>query len=203
MFLLLGLGDGKIASAAQIGGNFIGEHFFQTEAEQVGRVPAIGPCHDVAASTRGSARTAVTRCPTVAETSANGDVRIDVANPVAFVRPLPLRVGKLALEDLAPPSNGAERIAVNDVDRRTGRKHISPPRPDLVSQRLVDPRLGGVWSLRVVDQLSLQRRDADHKSKNGASSDSYIDSHRSSSLSIFSSGLVAISRESHSRLKTQ
>src|ERR1041385_1377005 len=60
MFLLLGLGDGKIASAAQIGGNFIGEHFFQTEAEQVGRVPAIGPSHDVAASTRGTARTAVT-----------------------------------------------------------------------------------------------------------------------------------------------
>ena len=78
------------ARCAKVGGDFVGQHFFQTQAEQVRSIAAIGPRRDVSARSRRATRAAVARRAAIGEAGTDAaDVGIDVANAVTFVGPCP------------------------------------------------------------------------------------------------------------------
>src|SRR5215212_3284477 len=66
----------------QIAGNLIGQHFLQTQAKQVRRIAAVGSCHHVTARTCRSARPAMACSATIAETSSEAEIVIDVAGSI-------------------------------------------------------------------------------------------------------------------------
>src|SRR5215212_4616505 len=67
---------------AQIAGNLVGKHFLQTQAKQVRRITAVRSCHHVTARTCRSARPAMTCSATIAETSSEAEIVIDVAGSI-------------------------------------------------------------------------------------------------------------------------
>src|SRR5215208_4211833 len=66
----------------QIAGNLICQHFLQTQAKQVRRIAAVGSCHHVTAGTCRSARPAVACSATIAETSSEAEIVIDIARTI-------------------------------------------------------------------------------------------------------------------------
>src|SRR6267378_728809 len=119
-------------------------------------VAAVGTGHYVATRSRRSPRAPMTQRATVGQSRADGDVAIDVAHAVLLVRALPLQTGEFSLEELTSPAHRPERIAVDDVHRRSRRIHIAPPRADFIQQRLVNSGFRGVGRLCVVDHLCLR-----------------------------------------------
>src|SRR5678815_1816057 len=61
----------------EIIGNFVCEHFLQTQAKQVRRVAAVGSCHDITPGTCRTARQAMTSSATIADTRSEGEISID------------------------------------------------------------------------------------------------------------------------------
>ena len=57
------------------------------------------------------------RRTTIRQTSTDRAIEIEIAGAVALPRALPICTPEFALEKLAPPANGAKRIALNDEDR--------------------------------------------------------------------------------------
>src|SRR5687768_13440395 len=72
---------------------------------------------------------------TVHQSVADRRVCLDIANPIIDARPEPLSHGELALEHLAPPPNGAERITPDDEERGVGGHHVAPACADLRLER--------------------------------------------------------------------
>src|SRR5829696_9319135 len=66
----------------QIAGNLICKHFLQTQAKQVRRITAVGSCDHVTAGTCRPARPAVAGSATIAETSSEAEIVIDVAGSI-------------------------------------------------------------------------------------------------------------------------
>jgi hypothetical protein len=71
----------------------------------------------------------VARRTAVAQAGPDGFVYTDVANAIFLIRSLPLQIGELALKKLAPPANGTEGIARDDVCERADGVYISSPCP--------------------------------------------------------------------------
>ncbi len=111
-----GVVDGVGADGAQVGRDLVGEHLFQAEAEEVRGVAAVGASDNVAAGAGGAARASVAGGTTVGQPGAEGEVLVDVTKAVVEERPLPLRPHELALENLPPTPDGAERVTVNDEE---------------------------------------------------------------------------------------
>ena len=147
-------GDRVGADGAQLGGDLVGEHLLQAQAEQVGRVAAVGAGEGVAAVAGRAARATVAPGAGIGETGA--DVRIggDVAR--ALVVPQPLAQQELALKDLPPAPDRAEGIAADDVQRRAGGDDVTAPRADLAGEGLVDPFVDEVRRLKDVAQLRVR-----------------------------------------------
>src|SRR5436853_31710 len=102
--------DRLLASVAQIGGDFVGQHLFESESEKVRRVPAVRPGGDITASTCGSAGTAMTCCTAVGQPCANRPIGVEVADAVAFIASLSLQPREFALEELPSTPDGAKRV---------------------------------------------------------------------------------------------
>jgi len=90
---------------------------------------------------------------TIRQTGTDRIIRIEVAYAIAFVRTLSLRVSKLALEDLASPTDRTKGIAPNDKNRRVRSQHIAASGASFTLQRLGDPCLGGIWRQGPIGQL--------------------------------------------------
>src|SRR6185436_8247607 len=136
------------------GGDLIGQHFLETEAEQVRSVPAVRPGHDVAATAGGAFRAAVAGGARVGQPRANRQVRLDVPGAVETQRTLPLPAGELALEELPAPAYGSERIPAQDVTRAAGGHVVPPAGADFLEKGLGDARPVRVRSLRLINALS-------------------------------------------------
>lgn len=120
---------------AQVGADFVGQHFLEAESEQMPGIPAIGTGNNVASRASRAAWVTVTQRTTIGQACADCDVAIDVAHAILLVDTLPLQAGELTLEQLAPPPNGAERIAVDDVHRRSRRIHAFFIESSLTAER--------------------------------------------------------------------
>ena len=105
------------ANRPEIGGDLVGEHLLQPQAEQVWGVAAVGPRRDVAAEARGSARPAVACGAAVGKPGADRAVGIDIAEAVARDRSQALEPRELALKELPSAPDRAERIERDDVRR--------------------------------------------------------------------------------------
>jgi hypothetical protein len=108
----LSIAQSSVPSIPQISRDFIGEHLLQAEAEEVGRVAALGSGEDVAPESGGSLRSTMTGRAAVGEAGAEGRLELDVADAVADARAVPLGDRELALEELAPALDRPERIAL-------------------------------------------------------------------------------------------
>ena len=64
----------------------------------MGGVAAVGAGYDVAAGSRRAPRTAMTQGTAVGQSRANDQIGVDVAESVAFIRSLVLRLSELPLE---------------------------------------------------------------------------------------------------------
>src|SRR6185295_10925019 len=84
-------------------------------------------------------RPAVARGAAVREARAERGFDLDVADPVADARADALRVRELALEELPPALDRAERVALDQEDRRIRGEDVPAPGPDLLRQGLLDP----------------------------------------------------------------
>ncbi len=153
-----GGGDGAVADLAQARGDLVGQHLLQAEAEQVRRVAAVGPRHDVSSAARRAARAAVASGAAVREAGADRDRRVDVAAAVVHGRPLLLQTRELSLEELAPPPDRAIGIAGDQKRGRVGCHPVSPAGADLFGDRLVNAVLRQVRRLGPVDHLPPRRR---------------------------------------------
>jgi hypothetical protein len=79
----------------------------------------------------------------VAQAGADALVERDVADAVFLVRPLSLPVGELALKELAPAANRAERVAGDDVCGGTTTFTFPRPVPTSSDNDLLMPALIG------------------------------------------------------------
>src|SRR5438105_9180547 len=95
----------------------------------------------------------MTQRAAISQAGANGYVGIQIAYAVALICTLSLGTGELALEQLAPSPDCAERVAIDVEYRRTRRSYIPPAGADLIAQRLVYAGGGVVSGLRVVRHL--------------------------------------------------
>src|SRR5262249_33888163 len=118
---------------------------------------------------RRSTGTAVASGTTIGKPRADSADVVDVADPIAVIGPLPLSAGKLALEELAAATHGTERIPVDNEQGRIGSHQIAPPGSDFVCQRLVDPCLGRVGGLVVINHLPQHRRRGKNSKKKNQS----------------------------------
>src|SRR5262249_10886911 len=153
-----GLLQGGGADRAQILRDLIGQHLFQAETKQVRSIAAVGARSYVPSHSRRSARTAVASGTAIGKTSADTADVVDVADSIAVIGALSLSAGKFSLEQLAATTHGAERVPVDDEQGRIRSHQVAPARSDFVGQRLVDPCLGRVRGLVVVNQLRNHRR---------------------------------------------
>src|SRR5262249_32457468 len=94
--------DGRVADLAELAGDLVGEHFPQAEPEEVRRVAAVRPRHDVASGAGRATWTPVTARAAVGEPCADREHGVDVSHTVVHGRALQLGPGELALEELAP-----------------------------------------------------------------------------------------------------
>src|SRR5262249_24198943 len=106
MLQLLCLRNSQVTRGAQVSGDLVRQHFSQTEAEEVRRVPAVGAGVDIASGTGGAAWASVASGTAIGESCANGAISVDVAYAITLVRTLALRLSELALEKLAPTPDG-------------------------------------------------------------------------------------------------
>src|SRR4249920_3079100 len=97
-------------------------------------IPAVGSGYDVAADSRRSARPPMTERTAVGQPRPNGQITINVADAIVFIRALPLGMRELALKQLPAPANGPVRIMRNHAHRRPGRGHVSPSSPNFILQ---------------------------------------------------------------------
>lgn len=164
------LDDGRVAKGTQIAGDLVGQHLFQAQAEKMPRVAAVRTGGHVASCPRGPARAAVTKRTAIRQAGADGDICIQIAHAIAFIRTLSLGMGIFSLEKLAPAPNRAERIPLNVENRGTRRVDIPAPCPDFICQRFVNSRLGVISGLRVVRQLcqgsDTQKQERGNDTKN-------------------------------------
>ena len=79
-------------------------------------VAAVRASDNVAARAGGAARASVASGTTVRQPGAEGEVDVDVTNAVMEEWPLALRPYELALENLPPTPDSAERVTVNDEE---------------------------------------------------------------------------------------
>src|SRR5690349_18378570 len=117
------------------------------------RVAAVWASIDVAACSGRTARTSMACGTAVRQTGTDCIVGIQIANTIAFIRPLSLSAGKLPLKKLAAPANRSKRVAIDNEDGRSGCHYITPAGSDLVGQGLIDPCFGVIGSLSVINQL--------------------------------------------------
>src|SRR5438477_7064998 len=103
--------DRLLANVAQIGSDFVGQHFFEAKPKKVRGVAAVWPSDDVAANPSRSPGTAMTCGATVGKAGADRIVRADRAYAIAFISSLSLDAGKLALKKLPPTADRAKRVA--------------------------------------------------------------------------------------------
>src|SRR5205807_8063265 len=80
-------------------------------------VPAVRPGGDIAASTCGSAGTAMTCCAAVGQPCANRPIGVEVPDAVAFIASLSLHPREFALEELPSTPDGAKRVPLDNEDR--------------------------------------------------------------------------------------
>src|SRR5207302_8875282 len=114
-------------------------------------IAAVRPRGDVAARACRATRAAVAAGTAIGKAGANSAYQIDIPGSVAIVRSLPVRPGELALKDLASAAHGAERIAIDDEQRRVRRHDVAAAWADLICQRLVDSRLRRIRRQIVID----------------------------------------------------
>jgi len=110
--------DGLLANVAQIGSDFVSQHFFEAEPEQMGSIATVRASGDITAATSRSLRTSMTSGATIGESGANRAIGIDVTNAISFVGSLPLEASELPLKQLPTTADGAKRVALDDEDRR-------------------------------------------------------------------------------------
>src|SRR6059058_5635552 len=100
-----GLSDRLLTNVAQIGADFVSQHLFEAESEQMRSVPAVRPGSDITAGTCGSAGAAMAGGTAIGETCAYRTIGVEVANAVAFNASLSLQPCELALEELSSTAN--------------------------------------------------------------------------------------------------
>jgi hypothetical protein len=158
-----------LTNRTEVGRNLVSQHLFQAKAEQVGRIPAVGPRHHIAAEAGRSPRAPVTGRATVAEARTDGEIDIDVPEAVSKAGALPFQSCELALKELPAAANRPERIEGNHVLRgvqvRTG-----PALSDLAGIGKSREGAGNsivcsIWSLVAVDQLAEQPGRDQHQHK--------------------------------------
>jgi hypothetical protein len=103
-----------MANASQISSDFIRQHFFQSEAEEVWGIAAVRPGGDVAAYACRPSRASMAQRTAVGQTSTNRIIDVEIACAVAFIRALSLHTSKLALEKLASATNRTKWITIDD-----------------------------------------------------------------------------------------
>src|SRR5262249_16102800 len=132
LLITLGRRGGLISNAAQVGGDLIGKHFFQSQPEQVRGAAAVRPGHNIASEARRAARTGVTTAAAIHQTGSDPNDGVDIAGVVANARALTLHPGKFALEQLAAAANRPEGIAVDNEQRRIGCVDVAAAGADLI-----------------------------------------------------------------------
>src|SRR6185503_19593642 len=98
----------------QVAGNLVCQHFLQAQTEQVWRIAAIRSGYHIASRTCCPTWPAMTRSATIAETSSEAEISVDITEPVVCNRAMSLTTQKLPLEELATAPNGTKRIASNN-----------------------------------------------------------------------------------------
>ena len=116
-------------------------------------ITAVGSSDDVAAKSGRTARAAVAARAAIGEAGADREVGIDVSRSVPGYRPLSLSAREFALEELAAAANGAERIAIDDVERRVRSIGVSPPCSDFFGVGLGNPFVQSVRGGVSIHQL--------------------------------------------------
>src|ERR671925_802619 len=105
----------------------------------MGCIPVVRPHEqDGPARPRRSPRIGVAPRTTVHQSVSDRGVRFNVAYPIIDARPEPLSHGELALEHLASPPNGPERIASDDEERGVGGSQVATACADLLFQRFLN-----------------------------------------------------------------
>src|SRR6266540_1113269 len=112
-----GVCDSRIADRAEVGGNLVGEHLLQSQAEEMRCVAAVRTRGDVAAESRRPARASMPSRAAVGQARADGEVDVDVAEPVPKGCALAFEPRELALKELPSPADRAKWIEDDDVLR--------------------------------------------------------------------------------------
>src|SRR5437773_11561306 len=97
MAALLRLVDGLLANSSQISSDLIGQHLPKPKPKEMRRIAAVRPCGHIATYARRPSWASMTHRTTIRQAGTNRIVGFDIACAVAFVRPLALYAGKLAL----------------------------------------------------------------------------------------------------------
>src|SRR6516165_8160847 len=92
-------------------------------------------------------------CAAVSQTCSDGQIDVEVTRSVLFVRPLSLGMREFALEQLSSATDRSKRVTVDDEDRRSRCRDVTPSRADLFQQRFVNTRVNVVLRLSVVNHL--------------------------------------------------
>src|SRR5688572_5659099 len=95
----------------------------------MGCVPALRPGEHASSRTAGAPWTAVAPRTAIDQPGPKRQGRLDIADAIVNAWAEALCDGELALEHLASPTNGAERIALDDEERGVGGHHVAPARP--------------------------------------------------------------------------
>src|SRR6266550_8361231 len=126
--------DGLCTYRAQVRCNLVGQHLLETQAEEVWRIAAVRSRHHVSPEASGATWAAMTAGTTIAETCAEREICVDVADTIVCEWSHGLTAQELALEQLPPAANGAKRIARDDERRRVGSHPIAFTRTDLLCE---------------------------------------------------------------------
>jgi hypothetical protein len=106
----------------------------------------------------------VTSGAAVRQTRTQGTIGVEVADSILRPGSQTLLCGELPLKELAPATDRAERVALDEIQRRAGGHEVAASRPFLLPQGLVDPLPGVVRGLRLVGELRL-REGADQEER--------------------------------------
>jgi hypothetical protein len=94
---------------------------------------------------------------TVHQSVPDRSVRFNVAYPIIDARPEPLGHRELALEHLASPPNGPERITSDDEERGVRGHQVATTCADLLCQRFLNTGIFAIGCLCDVSQLRSSR----------------------------------------------
>src|SRR6185369_11646314 len=142
----------------QVGSDLVSQHFLQTYAEQVWCIAAVWPRHYITAHPCGASRPSMTSGATVADTSSERQINVDVPDAIICQRALSLATQKLPLEELTTSSNRTKWIASNDKRRGIRCGPVPGSAADLLCQRFGNSEIGNIGILRAVIQLGQSRR---------------------------------------------